>query len=539
MADKPLWHNIVSSQVKESWASFLYTQDLAAVLPQDIIVALGAEIQQLKEAYSKPLMGEFEYDKTEHGFVNTTLFGKVSGAVSQADIDRVIATLHPLQASVQLLLHKIHDAPLDVSMKDIYTKSLRFLDNQYELVRCSIPLEAEKSGYMIDAVLKKDLVQKVDALQTMVYGPSLLESPELFRPIVSAVHKAYAQFADRLSTDEQQEFRDFLDVLPTDGVVGTSPIPSSVTMDDALDEKSLSVDVAADVARRVVELYSHYYTKNYGLPALDWQVVINEKQSAMSVDGLQKKVYIPGAVDKKLGIVPNVSVAKILKILISHEWERHGLSAVNTANVFGDGFSWADYLPTEEWLAKVHEWIAIGAINTPADLVSLSESVSLGQVRNLLCTLYPYDKALRLMTLYLKLKKSSNNPETLVLRGKRTISLDKPGLNRKELSYQKGVQDLIGTLSTQSLDDVVWAYKDMAFKLSLNDAPLVRDLVDKHTIDSNRVVYALFLGRMLFDKILYGKGSARGYTNPLGVAPMDLDDKKRFLDIKRIVASAQ
>lgn len=79
----------------------------------------------------------------------------------------------------------------------------------------------------------------------------------------------------------------------------------------------------------------------------------------------------------------------------------------------------------------------------------------------------------------------------------------------------------------------------MAFKLSLNDAPLVRDLVDKHTIDSNRVVYALFLGRMLFDKILYGKGSARGYTNPLGVAPMDLDDKKRFLDIKRIVASAQ
>lgn len=88
-------------------------------------------------------------------------------------------------------------------------------------------------------------------------------------------------------------------------------------------------------------------------------------------------------------------------------------------------------------------------------MVSLSESVSLGQVRNLLCTLYPYDKALRLMTLYLKLKKSSNNPETLVLRGKRTISLDKPGLNRKELSYQKGVQDLIGTLSTQSLDDVV------------------------------------------------------------------------------------
>lgn len=317
----------------------MYTQDLAAVLPQDIIVALGAEIQQLKEAYSKPLMGEFDYTTTEHGFVNTTLFGKVSGAVSQADIDRVIATSEPLQASVQLLLHKIHDAPLDASMKDIYIKSLRFLDNQYELVRCSIPLEAEKGGYMIDAVLKKDLVQKVDALQTMVYGPSLLESPELFRPIVSAVHKSYAQFSDRLSTDEQQEFRDFLDVLPTDGVVDTSPIPSSVTMDDTLDEKSLPVDVAADVARRVVELYSHYYTKNYGLPALDWQVVINEKQSAMSVDGLQKKVYIPGAVDKKLGIVPNVSVAKILKILISHEWERHGLSAVNTANVFGDGFS--------------------------------------------------------------------------------------------------------------------------------------------------------------------------------------------------------
>lgn len=79
----------------------------------------------------------------------------------------------------------------------------------------------------------------------------------------------------------------------------------------------------------------------------------------------------------------------------------------------------------------------------------------------------------------------------------------------------------------------------MAFKLSLNDAPLVRDLVDKHTIDANRIVHALFLGRMLFDKILYGKGSARGYTNPLSMKPMDMEDKKRFLDIKRIVESAQ
>lgn len=122
----------------------MYTDDLVAVLPQDIVIALGTEIQRLKDAYSKPLMGEFEYTTTDHGVINTTLFGNILGPVQREDIDRVLQLLDPLHNDVTVLLQKMDTIPLDASMKAIYLKSLEFLSHQYDLVRYSLPIEAEK-----------------------------------------------------------------------------------------------------------------------------------------------------------------------------------------------------------------------------------------------------------------------------------------------------------------------------------------------------------------------------------------------------------
>lgn len=68
----------------------------------------------------------------------------------------------------------------------------------------------------MDPAVKKELVHTVDLLQQKVYGPSLIESPALFRPIVASLNNTYTKFHDRLSIHEQESFRAFLDILPVD-----------------------------------------------------------------------------------------------------------------------------------------------------------------------------------------------------------------------------------------------------------------------------------------------------------------------------------
>ncbi|HMT27135.1 MAG TPA: hypothetical protein PKD96_02415, partial [Candidatus Absconditabacterales bacterium] len=130
----------------------------------------------------------------------------------------------------------------------------------------------------------------------------------------------------------------------------------------------------------------------------------------------------------------------------------------------------------------------------------------------------------------------TNNPEVLVDRRKRFVADNLPGASIKDAVYYRGQKKVIELLiQGGTLEEAVKQFESMNMKLGAQDLPKLETLKTELGIKEGEITLPLFLSKVIFDKLMYGKGSQKDAKNLFS----DNKPKLTFAEKRKLVKIIQ
>ncbi|MEF2175579.1 MAG: hypothetical protein V3575_03840, partial [Candidatus Absconditabacteria bacterium] len=122
------------------------------------------------------------------------------------------------------------------------------------------------------------------------------------------------------------------------------------------------------------------------------------------------------------------------------------------------------------------------------------------------------------------------------LRAKRYVPLGMKGANRKDVCYWRGMHIALDhALNNPNIADYLRKY--YLGKISEKDFQIFQELMEEEGISSDRVIYPIFVGKIIADK-LTGKqisyDSVASDPRNLGLQNITLENAKKLVDILHI-----
>jgi hypothetical protein len=211
----------------------------------------------------------------------------------------------------------------------------------------------------------------------------------------------------------------------------------------------------------------------------------------------------------------------------------------------GKGFTTGSYDFIAEGLAMINEDISTGKINSLEDLKNDKGGPTRGIISVFIAENTTYQESLPLFEVYKKFEdledqKESTSKEikdfaiTRATRAKRFVPYDRPGASVKDTLYQRGKNRVIDYLTEDnSLQSAIEKYKELnTFKFGPQELALIKEIKAELHITDDQLVFPLFIGRVLADKLAHKKGSLTHYLDE-----MNLDNKDITLSAKRDLIS--
>lgn len=269
--------------------------------------------------------------------------------------------------------------------------------------------------------------------------------------------------------------------------------------------ESLSAEQLKEIMENTMKLYQDYQSRNFQSEVTPRDVKIDSKKKNMDVEASSQTVSLPSKSRTREAAIQTG---------LGHELEKHWLSGVNTSKFLGKTFKGPGYLDFEEWMAKIHEAFVAGKISNLNDIKDLAEKPGIGLLTVFVCENYPRKKALEIMTLYSRMWTGTNNPEDLVDRRKRFVADNLPWASIKDAVYYRGQKKVIDLLTQWgTLEEARKQFESMSMKLWSQDLPKLELLKKELGIQEWQITLPLFLSKIIFDKLKYGKGSLKKSHN--------------------------
>ncbi len=346
------------------------------------------------------------------------------------------------------------------------------------------------------------------------------------KDLQSFVDEAYRTFRSRkekISSEESTELQSFLSEFVKKYWLTELTERSWVVKNG----ESVSAQQIKEIMENTMQLYQDYQKRNFQSELPVWDVKIDSEKKNMDVESSSQSISLPSKSRTREAVI---------KVWVGHELEKHWLSGANTSKFLGKSFKWPGYLDFEEWMAKIHEAFVVGKISNLDDIKNLAEKPGIGLLTVFVCENYPREKALEIMNLYSRMGAGTNNPEVLVDRRKRFVADNLPWASIKDAVYYRGQKKVIELLiQWGTLEEAVKQFESMNMKLWAQDLPKLETLKTELGIKEWEITLPLFLSKVIFDKLMYGKGSQKDAKNLFS----DNKPKLTFAEKRKLVKIIQ
>lgn len=499
---------------------------------------INYELENIKNNYEDQLDGVLTYNKKG---VCTSFFGEIETITEtiiqekEREIDKKLIELDEIKKKV------INNLKLPQNVRKIYINSIHGIENKFRMFKNAIWLEATKSGYQLDENTRVEKKNEVTKFQELVYGARVSDTPEERDEIINRLNQKIEGNEKKLTEEEIKTYQKFLDAMWQKYWVQYKSKPATTEVNKKVEEseivkshkndKVVSKEKMKEYSNKVLNAYKEYFTKNYDINEPNWESDFNNEKKSLYLSS-KEKLEIPTDYE-------NVSKEKITKVVIGHEIEQHLLWRNNTNRLLGEWFmgNWYDLI--SEGVAKINEAIASWEVNSLDDLKKLKEKPGLGMIGIFVCENYNYEEAVEILRIYHKLGKRKEESECLkkatdmVKRRKRFFDYNEPGSSIKDSLYDRGKNWVIDFLTEDNdFASAIQRYKDLNFwKLGKEEIELIPTLKSELGINDNQVIYTLMISRILNDKLIKWKWSAKEYMNPLHMKQIDFSTKRQIMEV--------
>lgn len=401
------------------------------------------------------------------------------------------------------------------------------------LLEHAVYIEAEKWWYPLDEKKKTECLEKINKIESVIYGPRVIDQPEERTIVMTKLNHLFQDNKYKLTPEEQNKFEQLLAKFPERNTLneklkekdslGELPlmdichlfqkvlsiynIPSKIVF---IDEKISQEKEEEDILYLPFDYDQKALTKAYKDHGINniFKITLDPRVSWFGIK--EYAVNIPTSRDK-------MSVKRLCE-LIDHEINTHLLRAHNKRNTVNLTTEW--YLETEEWIATMNEKLTSQKredikIDTP----------TIHNISLLIGELYNFDDTKELLRIYYTMtvneweeqeNKEKNTPEIMAekraLRVKRYHAFDHPGANRKDVVYRRWLIDAITyikNLNKDDINDIQKLQKHMNnfyfSKLGKAEIQNADELFEWFTIDKKNVILPIAIGKLLYEKLLGNK----------------------------------
>jgi len=374
------------------------------------------------------------------------------------------------------------DTTIIPAIKSLLLRKIEKLIKNIEIIELSTPLEAEKYCYTLRLTKKwisiksnkakakqlwlptifgdyDDNIKRIEALQSTIYWPRISDTPEEKNEIVSILDGMFKKSKEKLSSHEIIIFQNFLDAFKD------ARVPMSFTA-------SKKIEMKGNLPMTSIKNISDYtIQKFFDLP--DRWSKIKAGQTNLWVGFQNQELKLPS--DKKS--LWESSLATISE----HEIGWHIVRGAKSKQRLW--FASDNYENIEEWMTTLNEYFL--HYDTIEDIPIKPE---IPHISTFIWENYDFKDTFELLKIYYKLsgKEDKEAWKMALVRTKRVkwyYARDKPGANRKDVIYYRGVKKLIDYLKTLSPQQKAEFYNDAYFsKLSFEDIAFVPDLREQLNI---------------------------------------------------------
>ncbi len=508
---------------------------------QKALEPINFQLEDIRETYKDPLDGILKYNKQ---WRCTTFFWEGEWNITLEDISLKEAEIKEDMQKVFSLLIEIKDnVILPKSIKEAYIASLTSMITRLGMFQNALRIEAEKSWFSLS---DEDRLQYNDtSLQLLkkIYGERVSDTPLEVESLLFKMHSIFNEKKEHISDEEQRIFQDFLYEFSTrfwyhfDPALKPKSPPKATTLIPSW--ISINKETLRDISQHIIDLYKQFYKERFNNDALqNREAVLDEGIDSINISGISEQLRIPESYE-------DVNVQKVIETIASHEIEQHLLHWASNNAFMWKGFSSGGYDFIAEGVAKINEDIATGKINSLEDLKNAKEGVDIGIVWVFICENYNFQDAVQLLKIYKKLTTpwvadpaAEEFARKIVVRRKRFVSYDLPGSSPKDTLYQRGKNRVIDYMTeTWDLETAIQRYKDLnIFKLGPKEIHLIQQIKDELNITEDQILYPLFIGRILSNKLSHTKWTVdkdfeKIALNVKGMKGIGTDTKKNLVHI--------
>lgn len=458
-------------------------------------------------------------------YLNSRIFPWDVRKVSQEEINLCQKAFDDYSKALLSLKNKISQS------NELGEKASTFLLNQINVKLTTIQfhqiwlyIEAEKSGFPINPDMQKVLANKAEKLYSELFGPKITDSPTERNIIIQYFHKIFHQNKSLLSSQDQTIFKEFLDEQRTayqlDFQLQINPLEKNCS--NSIFEKQIPIHKVKKIFQIVLSMY--WLEKIF-------HVMIDDDIPNFCIRCMYKwydrVVWIPWK-------TKSISVKEVCS-LIDHEINNHVLRSYNrqqTINIVSE-----DYSTIEEWFASL-SWSLTYTNLEDIELYPIITNCCL-----YIAECFDFQTSIDLIKIYLLLScNGKTEPEAIklakirALRAKRYVPLGMKWANRKDVCYWRWMHIALDhALNNPNIADYLRKY--YLWKISEKDFQIFQELMEEEWISSDRVIYPIFVGKIIADK-LTGKqisyDSVASDPRNLWLQNITLENAKKLVDILHI-----
>ncbi len=492
-------------------------------LHQKNFVRFSEQIDAIKEPISAALGGVLSYEEHGDSYISAKIFNDQLKNISQHEIDNAHIFLYHYSNKLKRLKEELmNDTVLNESQKKILLNIIQWNILRSLLLHYAVYIEAEKWGYRLNPEKKQDCLQKIEKIETIIYGPKISTQTEEKKIIMSDLERLFSQNSHKLTKDDQHTFENFLKKFPERNppkkskeqerdlwelslmdicylfqkVANIYAIPNKIVIiDDTIDKEKeenniLYIPRAYD-QQKTKQIYNNHHIDT------TVKIIVSPRVAGF---GVQRYVIdIPTS-------RTHISIKRLCE-LIDHEISTHLIRTINqknTINIKTEG-----YLETEEWIATMNEKLA----TQKKDELEM-DVPTLHNISTFIGENYDFDMTKKLMKIYYRLQDiSETESESLskkrALRVKRFHAFDQPWASRKDVVYRRWLVDAISyikDLDKDKQEDLQTLEKDIftfyMSKLGKEEIKNADQLFEGFAIDKGDVIMPIALGKLIYEKLL-------------------------------------
>lgn len=455
--------------------------------------------------------------------INIRLFNESISSVTQQDIDNVEMFLSLASQRNKALLEDIEkDGLLNAAQKNFLRNAALHVQTWLDMLWSAVYIEAEKWGFALSDQQKETLLQRIEAYETVLYGPRISDVPAEKEAVIDLLKELIYRNQERIAADEKTEFLHFLQ-MHRDAL---ESVNSTTSTDQQSQHEKLDAQKVASILDKVYRIYGEdprivYEKKGVTEPYVDNQTYIipvwlhrKEKDAFFQKHDIlsNTKIMLSDVAGNFSVWFNKENVEHTIEFpagqeytfervceLIDHEVGTHFVRNKNASVGIDVRSAW--YLEIEEWIAKVNEQLAT---KNRTDLSAWEPTIH--HISTYIAENCNLDQTKKLLTIYYKLTGMSDAEATKTAtsraeRVKRYHANDLPGANRKDVVYRRGIHTVVEYLKDADLEtlqhdaDVIYRGK-----FADRDLPDIAELFNGLGVDPAKRISPLALGRILYER---------------------------------------